>query len=64
MSGKVIYRNLMGILMMGVEQALDERAEQRWGVVVEEAVKLCLQILVLAFSKDSMLAEMWRPTYQ
>ncbi|KAG0620095.1 hypothetical protein M758_4G188900 [Ceratodon purpureus] len=64
MSGKVIYRNVMSILMMGVNSVIEQRTSQLYGPALEEAISLCLQILHLALSKDNLFAEAWRPVYQ
>lgn len=64
MSGKVIYRNMMSILMVGVNSVMEQRTSQLYGPALEEAISLSLQILHLALSKDSLFAEAWRPVYQ
>jgi nuclear pore complex protein Nup205 len=64
MSGKVIYRNIMSILMMGVNSVMGQRTSQLYGPALEEAMSLCLQILHLSLSKDNLFAEAWRPVYQ
>lgn len=64
MNGKVIYRNLMSILMLGVNSIMEQRTGQLYGPALEDAVSLCLQIFLLALSKDSIFAEAWRPIYQ
>lgn len=64
MSGKVIYRNIMSILMVGVNSVMEQRTSQLYGPALEEAISLCLQILFLALSKDTLFSEAWRPVYQ
>lgn len=64
MSGKVIYRNMMNILMAGVNSVMEQRTSQLYGPALEETISLCLHILHLALSKDNLFAEAWRPVYQ
>lgn len=64
MSGKVIYRNMMSILMVGVNSVMEQRTSQLYGPALEEAISLCLQILHLALLKDNLFAGAWRPVYQ
>lgn len=64
MSGKVIYRNMMSILMVGVNSVMEQRTSQLYGPALEDAISLSLQILHLSLSKDSLFAEAWRPIYQ
>lgn len=64
MSGKVIYRNMMSILMVGVNSVMEQRTSQLYGPALEDSISLCLQILRLALSKDILFAEAWRPVYQ
>jgi nuclear pore complex protein Nup205 len=64
MNGKVIFRNIMSILMLGVNTVMEQRTSQLYGPALEDAISLCLQILLSAFSKDSLFAEYWRPIYQ
>lgn len=64
MSGRVIYRNMMSILMLGVNTVAEERTSQLHGPFLEDAVQLCLQLFLLALTKDALFAEHWRPVYQ
>ncbi|KAJ7534968.1 hypothetical protein O6H91_12G012900 [Diphasiastrum complanatum] len=64
MSGKVIFRNVMSIIMLGVNNVLEERTNQVYGLLLEEAVKLSLELIVLAFSRDLVFADFLRPVYQ
>lgn len=64
MNGKVIYHNLMSILMLGVNSVMEQRTGQLHGSVLEEAICLSFKILILAFSKDTLYAEAWSPVYQ
>lgn len=64
MNGKVIYHNLMSILMLGVNSVMEQRTGQLHGSVLEEAICLSFKILFLAFSKDTLYAEAWSPVYQ
>jgi nuclear pore complex protein Nup205 len=64
MSGRVVYRNLMSILCLGVNSVMEQRTDQLYGPALEKSVSLCLQILLLALEKDFLFAEAWRPVYQ
>ena len=64
MSGKVIYRNMMSILMIGVNSVMEQRTTHLYGPALEEAISLGLQVLHLGLSKDNLFAEAWRPVYQ
>ncbi|CAM6098602.1 unnamed protein product [Calypogeia fissa] len=64
MSGRIIYRNIMNILMLGVNTVADERISQLHGPFLEDAIQLCLQLILLALTKDGPYAEHWRPVYQ
>ncbi|KAH9317382.1 hypothetical protein KI387_019151, partial [Taxus chinensis] len=64
MSGKTIFRNIMAILMLGVNNILEDRSNQLYGPGLEEAVHLCLELILLALERDSSLADYWRPIYQ
>lgn len=54
----------MGILISGVNALISDRTDQIYGVLLEKAVHISLEILVLVFEKDLMLADAWRPLYQ
>lgn len=64
MQGRGIYRNIMALLMSGVDSIKDQRESLPYGELVEEAVRLSLNILVLALGRDAVLAELWRPSYR
>lgn len=64
MAGKVIFRNIMGILMLGTAGLMVERTTQLYGPYLEEAVQLSLQLILLALAMDSVAADFWRPAYQ
>lgn len=64
MQGRVIFRNLLALLMSGVDSIKDQRESLAYGELVEEAVRLALSVLVLAMGKDAALAELWRPGYK
>ncbi|KAK8962834.1 hypothetical protein KSP40_PGU009570 [Platanthera guangdongensis] len=64
MSGKVVYRNIMGIILMGVNTLINDRISQSYGFLMEKAVRLSLEVIILVFERDQFLAEFWRPLYQ
>eukprot|EP01018_Ginkgo_biloba_P012319 Gb_31636 [translate_table: standard] len=64
MSGKIIFRNIMSILMLGVNTIMEDRTSQLYGPSLEEAVHLCLQLILLVLEKDSSVSDYWRPVYQ
>ncbi|EOA12740.1 hypothetical protein CARUB_v10028249mg [Capsella rubella] len=64
MSGKALYRNLMGILQVGVNSIISERLSKTYGKILEKAVQLSLEILLLVFEKDLLFSDVWRPLYQ
>lgn len=64
MSGKGLYRNLMGILQVGVDSIISERLSKTYGKILEKAVQLSLEILLLVFEKDLLVSDVWRPLYQ
>lgn len=64
MSGKALYRNLMGILQVGVNSIISERLSKTYGKILEKAVQLSLEILLLVFEKDLLVSDVWRPLYQ
>ncbi|BBN13132.1 nuclear pore complex protein Nup205 [Marchantia polymorpha subsp. ruderalis] len=63
MSGKVIFRNIMSILQLGVNTVSEERTSQLYGPLLDDSIRLCLQLLLTAFTKDTAFAEYWRPVY-
>ncbi|XP_042499811.1 nuclear pore complex protein NUP205 [Macadamia integrifolia] len=64
MSGKTVFRNVMGILLPGVNSIISDRSGKIYGQLLEKAVHLSLEILILVFSKDLFLSDYWRPLYQ
>ncbi|XP_068641134.1 nuclear pore complex protein NUP205 isoform X2 [Aristolochia californica] len=64
MSGKTVFQNTMAILLVGVNNVLSERTSKLYGPLLEKAVQLALEILILVFDKDLALADYWRPLYQ
>ncbi|KAK9269394.1 hypothetical protein L1049_001167 [Liquidambar formosana] len=64
MSGKTVFRNIMGILLPGVNSIITERTSQIYGQLLEKAVLLSLEIIILVLDKDILLSDFWRPLYQ
>ncbi|XP_018439961.1 nuclear pore complex protein NUP205 isoform X1 [Raphanus sativus] len=64
MSGKTLYRNLMSVLQVGVNSIMSERMSKTYGKILEKAVQLSLEILLLVFEKDLLVSDVWRPLYQ
>ncbi|KAI5441240.1 nuclear pore complex protein NUP205 isoform X1 [Lathyrus oleraceus] len=64
MSGKTVFRNIMSILLPGVNSIIAERSSQIHGQYLENAVQLSLEILILVLDKDLLLSDYWRPLYQ
>eukprot|EP00850_Spirogloea_muscicola_P008062 SM000042S15329 [mRNA] locus=s42:324092:335562:- [translate_table: standard] len=64
MAGRAIFRNIMSILSLGPDVILEGRESSRSGMILEASARLCLEILVLAFDRDSILADKGRPSYQ
>ena len=64
MSGKSVFRNIMGILLPGVNSLITERTSQIYGQLLEKSVELSLEIMILVLEKDLLLADYWRPLYQ
>ncbi|XP_021760813.1 nuclear pore complex protein NUP205-like [Chenopodium quinoa] len=64
MSGKTVFRNIMGILSPGVNAIITERTSQIYGDLLEKAVNLSLEIIFLILGKDIQLADYWHPLYQ
>uniref|UniRef100_M4D6E4 Nuclear pore complex protein NUP205 n=1 Tax=Brassica campestris TaxID=3711 RepID=M4D6E4_BRACM len=64
MSGKTLYRNLMSVLQVGVNSIMSERMSKTYGKILEKAVQLSLEILLLVFDKDLLVSDVWRPLYQ
>ena len=64
MSGKTAFRNIMGILLPGVNSIIAECSSQIYGQFLENAVQLSLEIVILVFEKDLLLSDYLRPLYQ
>lgn len=64
MSGKTLFRNVMGILLPGVNSIITQRSTQTYGLLLEKAVLLSLEILILVLEKDLIVSDYWRPLYQ
>ncbi|XP_078177488.1 nuclear pore complex protein (DUF3414) isoform X2 [Carex rostrata] len=64
MSGRQAFRNVMNILLMGVDTLIEERSTKVYSHLLEKAVHLSLQIILLALDHDLNLADAWRPLYQ
>ncbi|XP_059431871.1 nuclear pore complex protein NUP205 isoform X2 [Corylus avellana] len=64
MSGKTVFRNIMGILLPGVDSIITERTSQVYGQLLEKAVQLSLEIIILVLEKDLFLSDFLRPLYQ
>lgn len=64
MSGKTVFRNIMGILLPGVNSVITERTSQVYGQLLEKAVQLSLEIIILVLEKDLFLSDFLRPLYQ
>lgn len=64
MSGKTVFRNIMAILQPGVNAVITERTSQMYGQLLEKAVQLSLDIIILVLEKDLLLSDFWRPVYQ
>ncbi|KAL8483667.1 hypothetical protein ACS0TY_026375 [Phlomoides rotata] len=64
MSGKTLFRNIMGIVLPGVDFLITELTNQTYGKLLENAVLLSLEIMILVMEKDSSVSDFWRPLYQ
>ncbi|KAM7512709.1 hypothetical protein LguiB_011584 [Lonicera macranthoides] len=64
MSGKTVFRNIMEILLPGVNSIITQRTNQIYGQLLEKAVLLCLEIIILVLEKDLIVSDFWRPLYQ
>ncbi|XP_026656857.2 nuclear pore complex protein NUP205 isoform X1 [Phoenix dactylifera] len=64
MSGKIVFRNIMSIILLGVNTIINERSTQTYGQLLEKAVHLSLEIIILVMERDLFLADFWRPLYQ
>lgn len=54
----------MGIVLPGVDYLITERTNQTHGQLMEKAVLLSLEIIILVMEKDSTVSDFWRPLYQ
>ncbi|OVA00429.1 Nucleoporin Nup186/Nup192/Nup205 [Macleaya cordata] len=64
MSGKTVFRNIMGIVLPGVNGLIIDRTTQIYGPLLEKAVQLSLEIILLVLEKDLFVADFWCPLYQ
>ncbi|VFQ73605.1 unnamed protein product [Cuscuta campestris] len=64
MSGKSAFRNVMSILLPGVSIVINERTSQGHGHLLEKAILLSLEIIILVLEKDLIVSDFWRPVYQ
>ncbi|KAL0346577.1 UNVERIFIED_CONTAM: Nuclear pore complex protein [Sesamum calycinum] len=48
----------------GVNFLITERTNQIYGQLLEKAVQLSLEIIILVMEKDSIVSDFWRPLYQ
>ncbi|CAN6243490.1 unnamed protein product [Urochloa humidicola] len=64
MSGKVAFRNIMNIILVGVDSLINERTTQTYGILLEKTVHLSLEICILVMDRDLALADVFRPLYQ
>ncbi|XP_059635097.1 nuclear pore complex protein NUP205 [Cornus florida] len=64
MSGKTVFRNIMGILLLGVNFIIAERTNKIYGHLLEKAVLLSVEIIILVLEKDLIVSDFWRPLYQ
>nr|GEW31502.1 nuclear pore complex protein NUP205 [Tanacetum cinerariifolium] len=64
MSGKTVCRNIMGIILPGVDAIIADRTNHTYGLLLEKAVLLCLDIVILVLEKDLPVSDFWRPLYQ
>ncbi|KAL2479697.1 Nuclear pore complex protein [Abeliophyllum distichum] len=64
MSGRTAFRNIMSILLPGVNFLISERTSQIYGQLLEKAVLLSLEIIILVMEKDLIVSDFLRPLYQ
>ncbi|PKA64573.1 hypothetical protein AXF42_Ash007319 [Apostasia shenzhenica] len=64
MSGKVVFRNIMGIISSGVNSLINDRTSQAYGFLLEKTIHLSLEIIIIVFERDLLFAEYWRPLFQ
>uniref|UniRef100_A0A0D9VDH3 Nuclear pore complex protein NUP205 n=1 Tax=Leersia perrieri TaxID=77586 RepID=A0A0D9VDH3_9ORYZ len=64
MSAKVAFRNMMNIILVGVDTLINERTTQTYGILLEKAVHISFEIFILVMERDLVLADVFRPLYQ
>lgn len=64
MSGKTVFRNMMSIILPGVSFLITERTNQIYGKLLEKAILLSLEIILLVMERDIVVSDFWRPLYQ
>uniref|UniRef100_A0A0E0JX12 Nuclear pore complex protein NUP205 n=1 Tax=Oryza punctata TaxID=4537 RepID=A0A0E0JX12_ORYPU len=64
MSGKIAFRNIMNIVLVGVDTLINERTTQTYGILLEKTVHLSFEIFILVMERDLVLADVFRPLYQ
>lgn len=64
MSGRAVFRNIMAILLLGVNTVIHDRTSQTYGHFLEKAVHLSLEIIILVLEKDLFLSDFWSPLYK
>ena len=64
MSGKTVFRNVMAIILPGVDSIITDRTNQIYGQLLEKAVLLSLEVILLVLDKDVTVSDFWRPLYQ
>jgi nuclear pore complex protein Nup205 len=64
MCGKVAFRNIMNIVLVGVDTLINERTTQTYGILLEKTVHVSLEIFILVMERDLVLADVFRPLYQ
>ena len=64
MCGKVAFRNIMNIVLVGVDSLINERTTQTYGILLEKTVHVSLEIFILVMERDLVLADVFRPLYQ
>ncbi|GMN58167.1 hypothetical protein TIFTF001_027267 [Ficus carica] len=55
---------VLELLKVGVNSIITERTSQIYGQLLEKAVQLSLDIIILVLEKDVLLSDFWRPLYQ
>ncbi|PRQ52154.1 putative nucleoporin Nup186/Nup192/Nup205 [Rosa chinensis] len=59
-SGNTVFQNIMCILLPGVNELMSERTNQLYGKLLEKAVQLSMEIIVLVLEKDLLAVYQWR----